>query len=345
MRIVTFRPPDGAARAGVLVGDAVVDLAAAAPLVLAEPDGLQWTMPSLLQGDQDEVNVETAGAIVAAVIEMLGDDMARITDDAPRGGNGQHDHGAEGNIAIGGVPMLLPLSQVRLLSPLPRPTSIRLFECFEEHARVAFELAGLSLPGEWYRFPAFAFGNAGAVYGCDDVLPMPQTTALDYELELGCVIGQMGRDIPAAAAASYIAGYVLVNDWRARDVQAEEDPLGLGATKGSDFALSLGPWLATPDELELYTEDDGKLLLTLTAHVNSIERSRGLALAMHYSFAEMIAYASRDATLFPGDLLCSGAVASGSLLAQTKGYGPWLARGDVVELAAPALGTLRNTIQ
>jgi fumarylacetoacetate (FAA) hydrolase len=158
------------------------------------------------------------------------------------------------------------------------------------------------------------------------------------------VIGREGRGIHPDDAELYIAGYMIMNDWSARDVQAEERPIGLGPAKAKDFATSLGPWLVTPDELELYTDDDGRLSLTMVARVNGVERSRGNAASMRFSFAEMIAHASRDATLYPGDVLGSGTVGGGCLLELTGGYGPWLERDDVVELEITGLGVLRNTI-
>ncbi|NTV62910.1 MAG: fumarylacetoacetate hydrolase family protein, partial [Oscillochloris sp.] len=98
-------------------------------------------------------------------------------------------------------------------------------------------------------------------------------------------------------------------------------------------------------ELEIYADDDGRLSLTMVARVNGIERSRGNAASIYYSFADLIAHASRDATLYPGDVLGSGTVGTGCLLELTRGYGPWLSRGDVVELEITELGVLRNTIE
>jgi fumarylacetoacetate (FAA) hydrolase len=343
VRLLTFVPPDGQARAGALLGQHIIDLAAAAPLVLAEAEGLRWDMRSLLRGDQDDVNLEGAADIVAAVVDMLGDGEAYEMDGTHGDGNGARNQGTTGNLLLGGVEMLLPLEQVRLLAPLPRPASLRCFEAFEEHIAAVFRQSAQALPAAWYRFPAFAFGNHGAILGPDAPLALPDGSALDYELELGCIIGREGRDIAPEAAADYIAGYTIVNDWSDRELQAEAGPLGLGAARARAFATSLGPWLVTPDELDMYN-DDGRLLLTMQARVNHIERSRGNFTAAHYSVAEMIAAASRAATLYPGDVLCSGAVGGGSLLEQTGGYGPWLEPGDVVELEITGLGILRNQI-
>lgn len=341
MRLISFIAPDGQARAGVLLGPAVVDLAAAAPLVFEDTEQLRWDMLSLLRRDQDEVSLESAEMILAAVTSAAG---GALDLSSGAGGNGSHNRGMAGSLSIGGAEMLLPLDQVRVLAPLPRPASLRDFFAFEAHIAAARRQHGREVPPQWYRFPAFYFGNHGAIYGPDARLPMPQSEALDYELELACIIGREGRDIPEEEASEYIAGYTIMNDWSARDTQAEEWPIGLGPAKAKDFATSLGPYLVTPDELEIYADDDGQLSLTMLARVNHVERSRGNSATMHYTFAQMIAHASRDATLYPGDVLGSGTVGTGCLLELTGGYGPWLERGDIVELEITGLGSLRNQI-
>lgn len=340
MRLITFIAFDGQARAGALLGSTVIDLAAAAPLVLEEAADLRWDMLSLLNADQDEVNLDLVGEIVAAVISVAGG--ALEPDDSA--GNGRRDTGMAGALSIGGAEMVLPLDQLRLLAPLPRPASLRNFATFEAHVAALQRQRGTALADEWYHLPAFSFGNHGAVYGPDADIPLPQSDALDYELGLACVIGRAGQDIAVEDAAAYIAGYTIVNDWRARDIESVEWAIGSSPAKSADFATSLGPWLVTPDELEIYADDDGQLALAMTARVNEVERSRGNAATMHYSFPQLIAHASRDTMLYPGDVLNSGAVGGGCLFEQSGGYGPWLASGDIVELEITGLGVLRNRI-
>ncbi len=338
MRLVTFKPPDGQPRTGVLLSGAVLDLAAAAPLVFEETEHLRWDMLSLLQGaevSEESSSLDAAAEIAAAVVDLLGTGGGFSEE---MSGNGSTDQGATGNLSIGGVEMLLPLEQVRMLPPLPRPGSLRLFEVPEWGITEDYSItqeARTKLPQAWYPFPAFAFGNHGAIYGPDAEIFFPASRELRYELEIACIIGRTGQDIAPQDAASYIAGYTIANDWVAYDTLAEERSLGTGAAKARDFATSLGPWLATPDELELYAEDDGRLNLTMVARVNSIERSRDNFGRIYYTFADMIAYASRDTTIYPGDVLCSGGLI---------GYGPPLEHGDRVELEVTALGILRNRI-
>jgi fumarylacetoacetate (FAA) hydrolase len=319
MRLVTFVPPDGQPRAGVLVGGAVIDLAAAAPLVLGEDIDLRWDMLSLLRGDQESVSLDSAAEIAAAAVDALEVDDTHGTSAGD--GNGRHDQGATSTISIGGVEMLLPLEQVRLLAPLPRPASLRLFEAFSG-----------------YDLPVFAFGNHGAIYGPDADVPLPSFggDTLAVELEVACVIGREGRDIDPDETASYIAGYTIVNDWIDTATQQEAIWAGLTTARAADFATSLGAWLVTPDELELYTEDDGRMSLALVVRVNQVDQWRGNLFVMNYSFAELVAYASRSVTLYPGDVVSSGVAHIGVPIE--------VRRGDEVELDVTGLGVLRNRV-
>lgn len=239
-----------------------------------------------------------------------------------------------------------PLSAVRLQSPLPYPTSLRDFCAFEGHVRAAYRILGREVPQAWYQFPVFYFSNHHAIYGPEDVIPYPRKSqALDFELEVACVIGKGGRNIPVPKAEAHIMGYMIFNNWSARDIQRQEMSVGLGPAKGKDFANSFGPFLVTPDELvDHKTARPGVYDLAMVARVNGEERSRGNWQDLHYSFAEMIARASEDATLRPGDILGSGTVGTGCLLELTEGKGPWLQPGDVVELEIDKLGVLRNTV-
>jgi fumarylacetoacetate (FAA) hydrolase len=239
-----------------------------------------------------------------------------------------------------------PAPEVRLWAPLPRPPSVRDFYAFEEHVTKAFANRGRPVPHEWYDFPVFYFSNPGAVCGSEDAVAAPPgSLALDYELEVACIIGRGGRDISAGEAGAHIFGYTVLNDWSARDLQRAEMTVGLGPAKGKDFAASLGPWLVTPDELADAAEGrPGVYRLEMAARVNGVERSRGNLADVHYSFGEMIARASSGVELFPGDVIGSGTVGTGCLLELTGGQGPWLQPGDVVELEVERLGVLRNTV-
>lgn len=339
MRLVSFNYIDRHARAGVQLGEAVIDLAAAAPLVFEDLEQQRWELLDILRGLPEGMGLDGAAEIVTAVLDQLGvgdiDEFGEVL--AP-------GRGLSGAIAIGGVEMVLPLDEVRLVAPLPRPTSLRDFFAFEQHVAATHLHRGRDVPYAWYEIPVFYYGNHSAIYGPGADIPLPRTGELDFELELACVIGRAGRDIAEEDAEAYIAGYTIMNDWSARDIQREEMSVGMGPAKGKDFATSLGPWLVTPDELSELALGDGRFNMSMVARVNGEERSRGNFRDIYYTFAQMIARASRDTTLYPGDVIGSGTVGTGCLLELTGGAGPWLAIGDEVELEVSGLGVLRNRI-
>jgi len=230
------------------------------------------------------------------------------------------------------------LAAVTLLAPVPWPPSVRDFYAFERHVAAGWRRRGAEVPSYWYEAPAFYFSNPASIRGPGESVTRPEgTNALDFELEIAAIIG----------AGAEIVGFTLMNDWSARDIQASEVTVGLGPHKAKDFATSLGPWLATPDELPY---DDGRLRLEATASINGRELSRCDAGEQHYSWPELLAHAARDTQLRPGDVLASGTLAGGCLLElgpQDFGDGRgerWVEPGDVVSLAAPGLGTLEAPV-
>ncbi len=231
--------------------------------------------------------------------------------------------------------------------PAPFPiASFRDFYAFEAHVKTCRAHRGLAMVPQWYEVPVFYSSNAVAIIGDGDPVAAPQgSAALDYELELGCVIGAACRDLPADdSAMSAVAGFTIVNDWSARDLQRAEMAVGLGPSKSKDFATSVGPRLVPFDELKPHYRD-GRLHLEMTATVNGKEYSRGNAGSMYWTWPQILAHASRDTELRPGDLIGSGTVGTGCILELTpEAVGGWLRPGDVVDLAIELLGVLRNTV-
>jgi 2-keto-4-pentenoate hydratase/2-oxohepta-3-ene-1,7-dioic acid hydratase in catechol pathway len=226
-------------------------------------------------------------------------------------------------------------STVRILAPLINPPSLRDFMAFEDHVAATSKKRGQPIPPEWYKAPAYYKGNHRSIIGPDEDLPWPlQTTKLDYELELACIIGRKGRDIAEEDAPAYIAGYTIMNDFSARDIQFQEMACRLGPAKGKDFATALGPCLVTPDEI---ADLDA---LTMIARVNGEEWSRGRFGTIHWSFPQMIAHVSRGETIYPGDVFGSGTVGGGCGLEKDR----YLKPGDVVELEIQPIGVLRTRI-
>jgi len=235
---------------------------------------------------------------------------------------------------------------VRVTAPLKNPPTLRDFYAFETHVKTANQNRGRDVPEEWYEFPVFYFTNPHTIQGPGEDVAMPSfTQALDYELEVAAIIGQPGRDIAADQALEHIFGFTIMNDWSARDVQRKEMKVGLGPAKGKDFATSLGPYIVTPDELgKRVTARPGVYNAAMVARVNGEERSRGNWSDIYYSFGELVARASEGVELLAGDVIGSGTVGTGCLLEITKGEGPWLKSGDVVELEIEGIGTLHNRV-
>ena len=257
----------------------------------------------------------------------------------------------------------VPLDDVALLAPVPRPESIRDFMSFEQHIINSIRAVGLKrlapldvwlertfgrkrsiayrLNKAWYERPIYYKSNRYSVVGTEADVRMPAyTRQFDYELEWGIFIGRGGVDIPVERAGDYIGGYTIFNDFSARDMQMAEMAGRLGPAKGKDFDTgnAIGPCLVTPDEIpDPYS-------LTMTARVNGVEWSRGGSGDMHWTFEDLIAYVSRSETLHPGEFFGSG-TCSGP---QGRGCGLELGRflhaGDVVELEVERIGLLRNQV-
>jgi fumarylacetoacetate (FAA) hydrolase len=225
------------------------------------------------------------------------------------------------------------LLDVRLLAPVPEPPSVRDFFAFEGHVAAGWRLRGGEIPKAWYEAPTFYFSNPAAIFGPGEPIRRPSgCQLLDFELEIAAVIGGDGQ----------IAGFTLMNDWSARDVQAGEMAVGLGPAKAKDFATSLGPWLVTPDELQYA---DGRLNIEARVHVNGEELSVCHAGEQHFTWPEMVAHAARDTRLRVGDVLGSGTLNGGCLLELGPLAGDrFLEPGDAVSIEAQGLGRLETRI-
>jgi 2-keto-4-pentenoate hydratase/2-oxohepta-3-ene-1,7-dioic acid hydratase in catechol pathway len=275
----------------------------------------------LVEGDT--LRLFPAGAdLVAAAVARLAPD-----EDAPR-------------VSLAGRALLPPL----------RPASFRDFVAFEEHVQGAAAMTGdaATAIAVWNAQPTYLYGSPHAVVGSGDpVAAPPGSQALDFELEVGVVIGRDGRNLTPDEAADHIAGYVVVNDWSARDVQRHEMKSGLGPAKAKDFATTIGPWLVTPDELDPARVRD-RLNLRMSVSVNGREFGSDSLAHMGWSFEELVSYASRSAWVRTGDLLASGTCAGGSLAEAWGRSGqqepPPLQPGDVVTMTVDRLGTISNPV-
>jgi 2-keto-4-pentenoate hydratase/2-oxohepta-3-ene-1,7-dioic acid hydratase in catechol pathway len=316
MKFVTFTADRSGApvlRAGVLSDGLVVDIdhaitARGGHPVASSPVQRSSQLLTLIRGGDSAVEAarEAADHVVAAGDERNGEDV-----------------------------IIHAIDQVQLVSPLPRPNSLRDYLVVEEHLRNCVA-AGLlkEIAPAWYDIPSHYKGNVDEIYGPDDTIPWPSyTDKLDYELEICAVIGNPGRRITADAAHRHIFGYTLYNDWSARDIQGPEMSIGTGPGVCKDFGSSIGPCIATPDEYDRAT-------CRLEARIDGEVWSSGLLDKMHFTFEELIEWTSREETMRSGDLLGSGTIGRGCGVEMDR----WITEGCVVELEAEGIGILRNTI-
>ena len=306
MKLATFLAPDGAQHIGALAQDArIADLT---------------------------VTGESAFRDMLSLIEA-GPPALRRAADVSRAPATMHD-----------------LKSVKLLAPIPRPPRLRDFLCFELHVRQSranrylfgigterIDPAKIEIARVWYERPIYYKGNPYSVVGHDAEVHWPSySRIIDYELEIGVVIGRGGRNLSAADALEHAFGYTVFNDFSARDEQYIEMQGQLGPAKGKDFDTgnALGPWITTADEIP----DPQRL--EMTARVNGEVWSRGSSATMRHGFRDIIAYASLEETLYPGEVLGSGTVGGGC----GNELGRFMKHGDVVELEVSAIGVLRNRI-
>lgn len=251
-------------------------------------------------------------------------------------------------------------NSIDILAPITNPTSCRDGYAFRQHVEAARRNRKVDMIAEFDQYPIFYFTNHNAIQGPGDIWCMPDHfQKLDFELEVSIIIGKKGRNIKAAEADQYIAGYMIMNDMSARTLQMEEMLLNLGPAKGKDFSTVIGPWLVTPDELEPYKVPakpghvGNNYDLNMKCWVNNVLVSEGTVASMDWTFAEIVERCAYGVDVLPGDIIGSGTVGTGCFL-ELNGTGllnnpdfkpQWLQDGDVVEMQIIGLGCLTNTIR
>ena len=276
-----------------------------------DTDGVSRT--GFFDGDEVVAVPGDEGRLALEAVLLDGDDALGQLHASARGGR---------RFAVDGLALLPPLHQP--------PKVIGIGLNYPEHASEN----ALEKPSEPVVFAKFA----STIVGPNDpiVLPAAAPRRVDYEAELGVVIGRTGRDIAVEDAMRFVLGYTAVDDVTARDWQVKK-PAGqwiLG--KGFDSFLPIGPCIVTADEIA----DVAQLRITCTIDGEMLQDDR--ASSMIFSIPEIIAYISRVATLTPGDLILTG-TPSGTGSARTPPR--WLTAGDVVEVAVSEIGTLRNPVR
>ena len=238
---------------------------------------------------------------------------------------------------------------VTLLAPVPRPVAMRDGYAFRQHVATARRNRGLEMIEAFDLFPVTYFTNHQAVIGPGPLeVQEHQLARLDYELELAVVTGRPLKNCTLEAANAAIFGYMIMNDWSARFLQMEEMQLSLGPCKGKDFATGLGPWLVTPEELDLEGSPRGDVLRArMTCSVNGRLLSAGEASTMNWTFAQILQRTAYGAQVSAGEVLGSGTVGTGCLLELNGSKSTenlWLQEGDRVVMEVAGLGRLENTV-
>ncbi|WP_433296197.1 fumarylacetoacetate hydrolase family protein [Pseudonocardia sp. CA-142604] len=299
-----------------------------------------WT-----DGPLNRAGATRVGLLEGGTLHALppGTDLVDLLADAPTSLAAAAERARSGGETVA-------LADVALTAPL-RPPAVRDFIAFEQH------IEGMALgrgPGATgnpglYEVPVFYFSNPNGVVGPrDDVAVPPGCELFDFELEVAAVIGRAGRDLTPEQAREHIAGYLILNDWSARDTQLAEMALGFGPVKGKDSATTLGPWLVTADELEPHRRGD-RFDLAMSVSVNDVELGSDTLANMAWRFEDLVAYASRGAWVRPGDVLGSGTCGNGCLMELWNRRGsradpPPLRVGDVVSMTVQGIGTIRNRV-
>jgi 2-keto-4-pentenoate hydratase/2-oxohepta-3-ene-1,7-dioic acid hydratase in catechol pathway len=237
-----------------------------------------------------------------------------------------------------GTKYLIDLSTNKITfdPPLDKIETYRDFFAHEKHVEVGFKKRGEKIPEAWYEIPAYYKGaTAGFIGHNTDILWPSYTDVLDYELELGMIVGMDGFNINPKEAHKHIFGFTILNDISARDIQRKEMQIRLGPAKGKDFCSIIGPVITTVDEFHS-TEPN----LLMTAKVNGVEWSRGYSGDSHFTWEQMITHVAKDEWLRAGDLFGSGTVGTGCGLELDK----WIKPGDVLELEIEGIGKLINKV-
>ena len=246
---------------------------------------------------------------------------------------------------------LLKLNQVKLLSPIEKPNSLRDAYAFKKHVEAGRKGRGLPMIKEFDSFPVYYYSNHSAINGPGDIhFHKNHFDRLDFELELAIIIAKEGKNIKVEDADDYIFGFMIMNDWSARSIQKEEMKLNLGPAKGKDFATSFGPYIITKDKLKskrIETEFGYKYDLNMSAFINNKKVSEDNSKNMHWTFAQIVSHISTGTTLYPGDVIGSGTCATGCLLEinLTNKTDKWLKLNDIVTLKIEGLGELKNKIK
>ncbi len=221
----------------------------------------------------------------------------------------------------------LDITQVQLLAPIPRPGKIICIGLnYSDHAAES----GQPIP----QYPVVFAKYANAVVGPGEAIMLPKVTnQVDYEAELGFVIGKRGRYVSVDDAMNYVAGYLPINDVSARDYQMRTSQWTMG--KIFDTFAPMGPALVTADEIS--NPHDLDICLTINGEVLQNSNTCNLI----FGVPQLVASLSEVMTLEPGDVVSTGTPPGVGMARKPQ---RWLKPGDVVDIEIEGLGTLSNPV-
>jgi 2-keto-4-pentenoate hydratase/2-oxohepta-3-ene-1,7-dioic acid hydratase in catechol pathway len=230
---------------------------------------------------------------------------------------------------------IYPAGEFKLLAPIPRPAKnvFCVGRNYLDHVKEGDRM--FDRKAELPTAPNFFTKTPTTVVGPDAEVRYPSkvTQAFDYEVELGVVIGQGGRDIPRAQAMDHVFGYTIINDVTARDLQKTHVQFFKG--KSLDTTCPMGPWIV--DAAEIGDPRDIELVFIL----NGEERQRSTVDMMIFDIPAIIESLSAGMTLEPGDVIATGTPAGVGFGMEPKGL---LKGGDVMECRLSRIGVLRNRV-
>ena len=290
--------------------------------------------------------IEQAGLVIDEQVHLLGEGTSLLN---LLGDDGENLEQA-GELARSNPVGIVDLAGADLAPPV-RPTQIRDTLLFLQHMRNC--RPGQDLEDEWYQIPAFYFSNTTAAVGPNDpVAILPGSQWFDFELEIAAIVGKEGANIRPENGDDHIAGFMIFNDWSARDLQQKEGVLRIGQAKGKDGANTFGPMFVTKDELEPYSAGNS-YHIKAQAYLNGDLIGEGYLDEMNWSFGEVVAFASRGTKVLPGEAICSGTVPTCCLVEHfvmsmhddTKVFPGWLKPGDRVRFDVEVLGSTSQTVR
>jgi 2-keto-4-pentenoate hydratase/2-oxohepta-3-ene-1,7-dioic acid hydratase in catechol pathway len=301
MKLVSYRFRNQA-RVGVLIEGRVVDLAPALQSLATAP------------------RYDSAGGFAVDMLGLLRAGPETLAAAAT---------GIEGSIGRDGVQKHPLLADIELLAPVPRPGKIvAVGRNYADHAAET-GMKALEAPRIISKLPSSVTGPGSVVVRPEGIVK------LDYEVELGVVIGRQTKHVKPDDALSAVAGYTILDDVSARELQFDVSPPQTTFAKSMDGFCPMGPWMVTRDEIPDPQE------LRLQTWVNDELLQNGNTHDMIFSVAVLIEYISRYMTLEPGDVIATGTPAGVGAFHKPP---RWLRPGDRVKLSISKIGELEHTI-